>query len=90
MARPALITVTILAFQGSWNEFTHFLVATQNPDLYTLNLGLAQLTSGQLGSGQQFPLTLAAALLVTIPVAIMFFVFQRHFVQGGQEGGVKG
>ena len=31
MARPALITLTILSFQGSWNEFSHFLVTTQSP-----------------------------------------------------------
>mgnify|MGYP000618022244 CR=1 FL=1 len=90
MARPALITITIMSFQGSWNEFTHFLIAVQDPDLYTLNLGLAQLTTGQLGSGQQFPLKLAAALLVTIPVAIMYISLQRYFVQGANEGAVKG
>lgn len=90
MARPALITLTIMSFQGSWNEFTHFLISTQNPDLYTLNLGLAQLTTGQLGSGTQFPLKLAAALLVTIPVAIMYISLQRYFVQGANEGAVKG
>jgi multiple sugar transport system permease protein len=90
MAVPALVTVTILSFQGSWNEFTHFLIAVQSPELFTLTLGLAQLTSGQLGSGQQFPLTLAAALLTTIPVAIMFFIFQKRIVRGASEGAVKG
>jgi len=58
----------------------------QNPDLYTLNLGLAQLTSGQLGSGQQFPLKLAAAIVLTSPVAIVFFTFQRYFLRGASEG----
>lgn len=90
MARPALITLTILSFQGSWNEFTYFLVATQSESKQTLILALARLTSGQLGSGQQFPLKLAAALLATIPVALVFFAFQRHFVRGANEGGVKG
>ena len=60
---PALITVVIISFQGSWNEFTHFLVATPDPDLATLNLGIARLTAGGLGSGQQFPLKLALATL---------------------------
>ena len=90
MARPALITLTILSFQGSWNEFTHFLIATQSENKQTLVLALARLTSGQLGSGQQFPLKLAAALLVTVPVAAVFFAFQRHLVSGANEGGVKG
>ncbi|HRW17829.1 MAG TPA: carbohydrate ABC transporter permease [Dermatophilaceae bacterium] len=90
MARPALLTLTILSFQGSWNEFGHFLVTTQSDNHKTLVTGLASLVSGQLGAGQQFPLKMGAALLTTIPVAILFFVFQRHFVQGSNEGGVKG
>ena len=90
MARPALITLTILSFQASWNELPHFIVASQDRDLYTLTKGVATLTTGQLGSGNQFPLTLGAALLMTIPVAIVFFVFQRYFVGGANEGAVKG
>jgi len=90
MARPALITLTILSFQGSWNEFSHFLVVTQSANHKTLITGLASLTSGQLGAGTQFPLKMGAALLTTIPVAILFFAFQRYFVRGSTEGGVKG
>lgn len=91
MARPALITLTILSFQGSWNEFSHFLVVTKGtPDHMTLVTGLASLTSGQLGAGTQFPLKLGAALLTTIPVAVIFFALQRHFIRGANEGGVKG
>ncbi|GAB3083857.1 carbohydrate ABC transporter permease [Phycicoccus sp. Root101] len=90
MARPALITLTILSFQGSWNEFTHFLVTTQSPELKTLVTGLASLASGDLGAGSQYPLKLGAALLTTIPVALLFFAFQRQFVRGGNEGADKG
>jgi len=90
MARPSLITLTILSFQGSWNEFSHFLVVTQSPGLKTMVTGLASLTSGELGSGSQFPLKMGAALLTTIPVALIFFIFQRHFVRGANEGGEKG
>jgi multiple sugar transport system permease protein len=90
MAKPALITLTILSFQGSWNELPHFIVAAQDPELNTLTKGVATLTSGQLGAGNQYPLTMAAALLMTVPVAIVFIVFQKRFVQGANEGGVKG
>ncbi len=90
MARPALITITILSFQGSWNELPHFIVAAQDPDLNTLTKGVATLTSGQLGSGQQYPLTMAAALLMTIPVGLVFIFFQRYFVRGGTAGAEKG
>lgn len=89
MARPALITLTILSFQGSWNEFTHFLVATQSGEYETLTTGLARFASGGLGGGTQYPLKLAAALLATLPVAALFFCFQRYFVQGANSGAVK-
>jgi multiple sugar transport system permease protein len=90
MARPALITITILSFQGSWNELPHFIVAAKDPDLNTLTKGVATLTSGQLGSGNQYPLSMAAALVMTIPVALVFVVFQRYFVRGGTAGAEKG
>lgn len=91
MARPALITLTILSFQGSWNEFSHFLVVTKGtPEHQTLVTGLASLVSGGYGAGTQYPFKLAAALLTTIPVAIIFFSLQRYFIRGANEGGVKG
>ena len=89
MARPALITLFILSFQGSWNEFAHFVVSRQDPALNTLTTGVASLTSGQLGSGNQYPLQLAAAVLMSIPVAVLFFIFQRR-IMNTTEGGEKG
>lgn len=88
MARPALITIIIMSFQGSWNELSHFIVATQNPALTTLTKGVAMLASGQLSQGTQYPLKLAAALIMTIPVAVVFFIFQRH-IMNASEGAVK-
>ena len=89
MARPALITLFILSFQGSWNEFAHFIVSRQSTSLNTLTTGVASLTSGEYGNGNQYPLQLAAAVLMSIPVAILFFVFQRRIMNttGGAEKG---
>lgn len=88
MARPALITLFILSFQGSWNELAHFIISTQSASLNTLTKGVAQLASGQLGSGNRYPLKLAASVLMTIPVAVLFFVFQRRIMNTSQ-GAVK-
>ena len=88
MARPALITLIILSFQGSWNELGHFIVSRSDPDLDTLTTGVAALAAGSLGQGTQYPLKLAAALIMTIPVALLFFVFQRY-IMASAEGGVK-
>jgi multiple sugar transport system permease protein len=89
MARPALITIIILSFQGSWNELAHFIVSTQDPSLTTLTKGVAGLASGQLSQGRQYPLKLAAAAIMTVPVAVLFFVFQRR-IMNTSEGAVKG
>jgi len=88
MARPALITIVILSFQGSWNELSHFIVASNSPALVNLTKGVAGLVGGGLGSGNQYPLKLAAATLMTIPVAVLFFVFQRR-IMNTSAGAVK-
>lgn len=88
MARPALVTIIILSFQGSWNELSHFIVSTQSPELTTLTKGVASLASGQLSQGSQYPIKLAAAAVMTVPVAIVFFVFQRR-IMNASAGAVK-
>ncbi len=90
MAKPALITLTILSFQGSWNELGHFIIATNKDTLYTLTRGIAGFTSGGLGAGTKFPIKMAAGLIMTIPTALVFIVFQRFFTQGANAGADKG
>ena len=88
MARPALITIIILSFQGSWNELSHFIVSTSDPSLDTLTKGVASLAAGALGKANQYPLKLAAAAVMTIPVAVLFIVFQRR-ITSTASGAVK-
>ena len=85
MARPALIAITILSVQSAWNEFTMFLVATDDPKYKTLTLGLAQIQGG-LGSGKRYPLFMAAAIVVTLPMILVFFAFQRYFTGDVNKG----
>ena len=88
MATPALVTLVILSFQGSWNELSHFIVAAQSPELTPLTKGVASLAAGGLGQGSQYPLKLGAAAIMTIPVAVLFFVFQRR-IMNTTTGAVK-
>ncbi len=85
---PGTHHVFILSFQASWNELGHFIISTQSTSLDTLTKGVAQLASGQLGSGNRYPLKLAASMLMTIPVAVLFFVFQRR-IMNASSGAVK-
>lgn len=90
IVRPGLITLTILAFQGSWNQFQLFEVATISPKYYTLTTGLADIVGGGLSAGNQFPLKLGASVLTILPVAILFFVLSKYIVRPRLGGAVKG
>jgi multiple sugar transport system permease protein len=90
MAAPGLLTLVILRTNGVWNEFIKVLIATPAaPQLRTLPVGLATL-QGEFGTSTPWATMLAGAMLTTIPMAIMFFVFQKHFRQGLSSGAVKG
>lgn len=92
LARPALVTLTILSFQGTWNEFLlPLIVVRASPEHWTLPLGLSTLGRGGAG-GQTFdyPVMLTASIVTIIPVAIVFVIFQRFFVRGVAASGIKG
>lgn len=90
LAQAAVVALVIFSFQGSWNEFMHpLIVITTNQDLYTLPLGLAFLRGG-IGQNLQWNALLAGSMLTTVPMALIFFFFQRYFIEGISYGGVKG
>lgn len=92
MATAPLIALTILAFQGTWNELQHFLIALGPTarDLWPMTLGLATLRGAGVGQQLDFGLFLAGSILMTLPMAIIFFVFQRYFVESSSHAAVKG
>jgi multiple sugar transport system permease protein len=90
MAVPALTALAIFSFQGSWNDFTGPLIAVSgNKDLYTLPLALAFLR-GVTGSALQWDILLPSAVITTVPMALIFFFFQRFFIEGTSYTAVKG
>ncbi len=90
MATPALTALTIFSFQGTWNNFMDVLIiVTNSPDKYNLPLGLA-LLRGEFGATLEWNTFLAGAVIATVPLAILFFVFQRYFVEGISYSGLKG
>jgi multiple sugar transport system permease protein len=88
IARPAAITLAILSTVGSWNEFLHPLIVTTENQMRTLPVGLAQLR-GQFGSSTPWNTIMLASVLLTLPMAIIYFVFQRYFREG-VSGAIKG
>jgi multiple sugar transport system permease protein len=89
MATPALVALTIFSFQGQWNNFMDALIIVgTDPTMFNLPMGLTTL----VGSGQdiQYDRVLAGSVVTTIPMAILFFMFQRYFVEGVSYSGLKG
>lgn len=87
LARPALITVALLSFQGVWNNFLGPLVLLNTPDMFPLTVGLGFL-KGQYGTF--YNVVLAGSMFNTVPMVLLFLVFSRFYVQGATYSGVKG
>ena len=90
MARPALGALTILTFQGAWNDFFWPLVVLTTPeDIKTLPIGLLTFRNAY-GTTGDWGLILAGAVMSAVPVIVLFVVFQRYFLEGVSYGGGKG
>lgn len=79
LTRPALTTVAILAFMGSWNDFFGPLLYLDKPELWTVQLGLLQFQSGVPGEHAQE--VWAATVMITLPLVLLYFFLQDQFVQ---------
>ena len=76
-------------FQGIWNEFFWplILLGFGNPDLYTVQFGIAQF---RFQYGTLWPQLMAASVIAILPIVVLFVIFQRYFVAGVVASGVKG
>jgi arabinogalactan oligomer/maltooligosaccharide transport system permease protein len=87
ISSPALVITALFSFMASWSEYVIAAVVLQDPDLYTLPLGLR---SFQASMATQWGLYAAGALIVSIPVLILFISISRYLVSGLTMGSVKG
>jgi multiple sugar transport system permease protein len=88
LAKPALVAVALFSFLFAWNDFFGPLLYTgENPDHWTLSVGLSQFRSVHQ---VEWNLTMAATLLFMAPVIALFFAAQRAFIEGVTLTGVKG
>ncbi len=87
LSLPVMGVSAIYQFTFNWNDFLHPLVYLQQVNKYTVALGL-RLFEGYMRSNMQD--MMAAALMAVLPVIVIFFIAQRHFIQGIVITGVKG
>ena len=87
LVRPAILTMVVLFFLWTWNDFLLSLVIVSSENLRTLPLGLA-FFQGRYAA--DIPLTAAGATIVSLPTIIIYFIFQRQFMRGVTAGAVHG
>ncbi|PSR27370.1 MAG: sugar ABC transporter permease [Sulfobacillus thermosulfidooxidans] len=86
MVKPNLLTLALLTFMGSWNNFLLPLLVANNPKLWTLPLGMVMFQQQYFTN---WPYLMASVVMATIPTAILFLVFQRWFVEGISTTGIR-
>lgn len=88
LCTPAIVVAAIFAFLWSWNDFLDPLIYLSNPQLFTIPLGLRLFldSSGAVSWGGMF----AMSVVSIVPSLVVFFLAQRHFVEGISTTGLKG
>jgi len=86
LSSPALVITALFSFMASWSEYVVAAIILQDPKLYTLPLGLK---SFQASLSTQWGLYAAGAIVVSIPVAILFISLSKYLVSGLTMGSVK-
>lgn len=87
LSKPALATLAIFAFMGSWKDFLWPLIVTNRTDMRTVEIGIAGFNTLY---STDWPHQMAAAVLVMLPVVLVFVLAQKHFVRGITMTGLKG
>jgi multiple sugar transport system permease protein len=91
LCKPALVVTFVFEVQAAWNDLVRPLIYLRDPDLYTVPRGLKAVLD-QFGEGgeMRWEIVCAASVVVTLPMILVFFFAQRHFVSGIATTGRKG
>lgn len=91
LCRPALVVTLLFEFQAAWTDLMRPLIYLRSSDNFTIPRGLKALVD-QFGTGGEFrwEIIVTASVITTVPMIILFFIGQRHFVAGIATGGTKG
>ncbi|KPG72143.1 sugar ABC transporter permease [Enterococcus sp. RIT-PI-f] len=88
LSRPMLAVVAMNGFTGPLGDFALSSVLLRDPSYYTLPIGLYKLVTDKMGAS--YTTFAAGAILISIPIALVFIALQKHFVSGLTAGGTKG
>jgi multiple sugar transport system permease protein len=83
-----MVTLAILTFLYAWNDYLWPLVSASRPEMFTITLGLASLQAN-FADSEGLGRVMASGVLASLPVVLMFLLFQRHVVRGIAMGSGK-
>lgn len=91
LCMPVLVLIMVNTFLGTWNDFMGPLLYLKSEETYTLAIGIYMEFMGQLSSVNNYPnVRMAVGVMMSIPPAIIFFIFQRQLINGVTMTGLKG
>ncbi|HQN28556.1 MAG TPA: carbohydrate ABC transporter permease, partial [Mesotoga sp.] len=86
LSKPALATSALFIFIWTWTDFLNPLIYLNDDRMYTLSIGLQQLSTSRTTA---WPQLMGGSVLMTLPIIVLFFLAQKTFIQGIQVGGIK-
>jgi len=89
LVRPGMAAIAIMSFMSAWNEFMAPLIYLRDMDKFPLSVGIYAMGADET-MNNDMAFIMAGNLLMTLPVILIFFAFQRYFIQGVASSGVKG
>ncbi|MBE6687707.1 MAG: carbohydrate ABC transporter permease [Ruminococcaceae bacterium] len=89
ICRPTIVTVTILKVIECWNSYVWPRLITDNPDYYLVSNGIQEIRENGFGR-ENIPAMMAAVVVISVPLIILFLIFRRKIMEGVARGGTKG
>jgi len=89
ICRPTLVTVTILKVIECWNSYVWPRLVTDDPDYFLVSNGIQEIRENGFGR-ENIPAMMAAVVVISIPLIILFLVFRKKIMSGVSRGGTKG
>ncbi len=89
MCKPTVVTVTVLKVVECWNSYIWPRLITDNPHYYLVSNGIQEMRENGLGR-ENIPAMMAAVVVISVPLIILFIVFRKRIMEGVSRGGTKG
>lgn len=87
LVKPGIVSLVIFTAKFAWNDFMWPLIVNTSPKMMTLGPSLSTL-QGQYTT--KYPMQMAGAVMAVIPIIVLFFIFQKQFIEGVAQSGIKG